>query len=174
MKNDIVTAQGWARWGKTSAHCIEPFDVVRLGRNLTAYQVKRIEMLPAVGEVIFHMDGGAAFTFGDFDEIEYQIKPKTYEFNDEAIYSHEGRDEPKYPEKESIEETLRKRAELTRTNDRLYMVTMAGKPMACGSLADCWRYVKEAVGDQRVSALMEMNITVEPAPATMKPGLVAA
>lgn len=91
MKNNIVTAKGWARWGKTSAHCIAPFDIVRLGRNLTAYKVMRVEMLPAVCEVIFHMEGGAAYTFGDFDEIEYQIPPQTYDFNDEAIYQHENK-----------------------------------------------------------------------------------
>ena len=63
---------------------------------------------------------------------------------------------------------------LIRTNERLYMVTIAGKPMACGSLAECWRYVKEAFGDQRISALIDLNITIEPAPATMARGWVEA
>lgn len=62
---------------------------------------------------------------------------------------------------------------MIRTNEILYMVTYAGKPMACGTLTECWRFIVEAHGkDAKVVELLGANITVEPAPVTMKAGLV--
>lgn len=88
MRTNKVTASGWVKWGKCSAHCIEPGDIVRLGRNFHCYKVVRVEELYAVEETVLHMDNGSVHIFNSYDQIEHQIKPPVYDFNDEARYAH--------------------------------------------------------------------------------------
>lgn len=76
-----------SRFQLTSAHSIEVDDIVRLGRAFTCYKVVAVEK--GKDKVNLHMDNGSEWSFDLYDEIECRVPPKTYDFNDEAIYAHE-------------------------------------------------------------------------------------